>query len=419
MADQQQLRPGLDDAAIPSLEIAHQDSLSDVARENWKLSGLDVLGVPCEEWSSAASNRALRYFSHGLFRYFGKFPPLVARHLISAYTKPGDTVLDPMIGCGTTAVEALLLQRHCVGLDVNPLSILLTKVKSHRSDAHEARSALAAVMSRVAKRHPKCMPDPSKWPTSIRTEHWFLPETSHWLQLLREAIAEAPGIAERELLQVAYAGILRKVSRATSQQGRLFLDVETAEPDPRKRFETAVKQAIAATAALPPHKFNLELHEASSKEQDFTQWQVPLIICHPPYFNVYKYSSILSLEAAWLGHDIKSIQKREIREFFKIGKPDNVTRYVDDMQLALRRIAAAMQPRAVLALMVGDTAIHGQRIQTTRLLAEAVSDVLVPTKVAVRTPKFTEASWAASQRRTGDKVGVAITDFVVHFRRRS
>jgi hypothetical protein len=416
--NQQLLLPGIDDASVPNLEVIDGPNMSDVAVANWHASGLDSFAVPCEEWTSAASNQALRYATHGLFRYFGKFPPFVARHLIPQYTEPAETVLDPMIGCGTTAVEAVLLKRNCVGIELNPLGVLLTRVKCRRVSLAKAENALKKVMSNVTRRHRSTSPENSKWPTCIRTEHFFLPETCHWLQLLRESIARISDHKVRDLLWVAFASIIRKVSRATTEQGRLFLDVETAEPDPRPRFESAARQAIELTCSLPKNGVSLETHEASCMDIDFGKWQVPLVICHPPYFNVYRYSRVFSLETAWLGHEVKPIRKKEIREFFKVGKPENVGHYVKDMHDALQRIARALTPKGTLALMVGDTVIHGKRIQTTRLVVEAVADALTPFKIAVRTPKFTEASWAASQRRTGKKVGVSLTDFIVHFRRR-
>ncbi|QXE33892.1 site-specific DNA-methyltransferase [Streptomyces sp. GMY02] len=45
-----------------------------------------------------------------------RIPPAVARHAISLYTGPGDTVLDPDCGSGTVLVEALRTGRHAVGL---------------------------------------------------------------------------------------------------------------------------------------------------------------------------------------------------------------------------------------------------------------------------------------------------------------
>jgi hypothetical protein len=414
----QGLLPNSAVSPIPTWTVHDERRISPVARANWRASGLDSLRVPCEEWESDASNRALRYATHGLFRYFGKFPPILARYLIEEYTRRGETVLDPMIGCGTTAIEALLLGRHAVGMDVHPLSLLLSRVKCRRVDAAGARHSLASMMQRIARRHTRTEPCSGDWPMGVRVEHWFLPETCHWLHLLRDGIRRIGEEAERELFLVAFASIIRRVSRATTEQGRLFLDVATAEPDPRALFEAAAHSAIAATAALPDPDFRLTLFDGSCKTHDFASWQVPFVICHPPYFNLYRYSAINALEAAWLGHDIPSIRKNEIREFFKVGKPENVARYVDDMQMSLRNVAGALRPGGTLVLMIGDTAIHGKRVPTARLVTTAVSDVLVPVKVTIRQPRFTEASWAASQRRTGGKVGVTMTDFLIHFRRR-
>jgi hypothetical protein len=304
-------------------------------------------------------------------------------------------------------------------LDVNPLAILLTRVKCRRYDPGHLLKSLKALLSSVASRAQGARPDLSKWPKTIRTEHWFLPDTCHWLQLLRECIAAIPGEETRDFFRVVYASIIRKVSRATTEQGRLFLDVTTAEPDPRPRFEATALAALETVASLPEHRFQLTLSEASCADDDFSGQHFPLVICHPPYFNLYRYSSVTSLETAWLGFDRKSIQQREVREFFKVGKPANVQRYIDDMVKVLRNLATTIQPGGVLALMVGDTAIHGKRIPTTRYLIEAVASFLTPRKISIRPPRFTEASWAASQRRTGAKVGVAMADFVIHFERRT
>lgn len=48
--------------------------------------------------------------------------------------KQGDTVLDPFIGSGTTAVEAQLLGINCIGIDVSPLCVLQSKVKTESID---------------------------------------------------------------------------------------------------------------------------------------------------------------------------------------------------------------------------------------------------------------------------------------------
>jgi DNA modification methylase len=58
--------------------------------------------------------------------YRGNWAPQIPRALILRYTEPGDTVLDPMIGSGTTCIEAILLNRNCIAVDINYNAIMLT-----------------------------------------------------------------------------------------------------------------------------------------------------------------------------------------------------------------------------------------------------------------------------------------------------
>ena len=58
--------------------------------------------------------------------YRGNWPPQIPRALMLMYTKPGDLVLDQMIGSGTTCIEARLLGRNCIGVDINYNAAILT-----------------------------------------------------------------------------------------------------------------------------------------------------------------------------------------------------------------------------------------------------------------------------------------------------
>jgi len=60
-------------------------------------------------------------------KYRGNFAPQIARNLIEMYSQRGDTILDPMVGGGTTIIEAKLLVRNAIGLDINPKAIEITK----------------------------------------------------------------------------------------------------------------------------------------------------------------------------------------------------------------------------------------------------------------------------------------------------
>lgn len=49
------------------------------------------------------------------------------RNLILRYSNPGDWVLDQFMGSGTTLVEAKLLNRNAVGVDINPQSVSISE----------------------------------------------------------------------------------------------------------------------------------------------------------------------------------------------------------------------------------------------------------------------------------------------------
>jgi DNA modification methylase len=60
-------------------------------------------------------------------KYRGNWAPQIPRNLILKYTKEQDLVLDPMAGAGTTLIEARLLNRNAVGIDINPNAVKLTR----------------------------------------------------------------------------------------------------------------------------------------------------------------------------------------------------------------------------------------------------------------------------------------------------
>jgi len=70
------------------------------------------------------------YATHGLFPYRGKFHPQMIKALINVMgLKPGDTILDPMMGSGTVPIEASLMGIKSIGIDASPFCRFMTQVK--------------------------------------------------------------------------------------------------------------------------------------------------------------------------------------------------------------------------------------------------------------------------------------------------
>jgi site-specific DNA-methyltransferase (cytosine-N4-specific) len=79
----------------------------------------------------AIKNKApIAGLTHDFFPYPARFPPSIPRYFISNFSSPKDLILDPFCGSGTTLVEASILERNSVGIDLNPLAVFLSKVKT-------------------------------------------------------------------------------------------------------------------------------------------------------------------------------------------------------------------------------------------------------------------------------------------------
>ena len=61
--------------------------------------------------------------------YPAQFIPQLPGILINYFSNPGDTVLDPFCGCGTTLVEAYKFGRRAIGIDLNPIAVIIAKAK--------------------------------------------------------------------------------------------------------------------------------------------------------------------------------------------------------------------------------------------------------------------------------------------------
>ncbi|HEY8743027.1 MAG TPA: DNA methyltransferase, partial [Chloroflexota bacterium] len=76
--------------------------------------------------------------------YRGNWSPYIPRNLILRYTQPGELVLDPFVGGGTTAVEAKLLGRRCLALDRNLAAIARSRERLRFEPPASAATAVHA-----------------------------------------------------------------------------------------------------------------------------------------------------------------------------------------------------------------------------------------------------------------------------------
>ena len=100
------------------------------------IDGIETSQHKMEQPRQDAKSWSSDYGTHGFHRYVGRFPAHLIRAIINAFgATPNDTILDPFCGSGTTLVEARMLGVKAVGIEISPLSAMISRVKSQFPDS--------------------------------------------------------------------------------------------------------------------------------------------------------------------------------------------------------------------------------------------------------------------------------------------
>jgi site-specific DNA-methyltransferase (cytosine-N4-specific) len=162
-------------------------------------------------------SRRLRYGPHGLHEYRGKFFPQMVKSLINfAGLQPSDIVIDPMCGSGTTNCESRAMGMRTLGLDLNPLSVKMSRVKTalYGNDSELLSKAVSDVLVQIRDIKVSNLHLNQLW-SQIELNYllrWFsegtLCELSEILTIIRSCNLEYA----KEFMEICLSNIIRKVS---------------------------------------------------------------------------------------------------------------------------------------------------------------------------------------------------------------
>ncbi len=293
------------------------------------------------------------YLTHDFLRWYGKLIPQLVSKLLDLYSEENDTVLANFSGSGTVALEAHLANRNAIGIDANPLALLLSRVKSSpaKINADELIEFLDKNMPERTSR---------EYSEDAFLQKWFSPEAYDSLDKYFQACQKIEDVKLRETTTLAIAAIVKKVSKVDARcvnhivvdKNKKIYDVKSTLYEKLKDISTDVDSLIDKKS-----KATVTIKAGDARKLDLESNSVDLIISHPPYLGAIDYTNIMQLENVILGNDNKEIDGKDI-------STTSMKNYLLSMQLVFDEMERVLKHGKHMAIIIGDNRKDGN-IQPT------------------------------------------------------
>ena len=351
--------------------------------------------------------------THGLHKYPAKFFPELPRWLIKRYSQENDLILDPFAGSGTTNVEALLSKRHSVGIDIDPFSRFISKVKVTPLIEKEMKSAQKALLEAVLHYRPSLVNE-SDLPDFPYRDNWFKKEILLEITYLRKQIQSLDNSEEvKDFFKVCLSSIIRSVSNADNNCTRTVirkkLNKSVNPNDALKRFvkalEVKVPKMLEFSRNCPPDIAVEFPEDMEARNIKYKANHFDLALTSPPYVNAVDYPRTHQLEMYWLGFEqealltlkkqnvgTESVSASHYKKEHKIGVPEadrviaNIFKedtrrayiafkYLDDMRKNLIEVHKVLREGGRYIIVVGNNRIRGQVFENWKYLMSIAEDI--------------------------------------------
>jgi len=415
---------------LPLLSLGRRLSLVEEV-ENEGPTAQHLLESPRQMAVSWSSN----YGTHGWHRYVGRFPPHVVRALLNHFGASSDSVVcDPFVGSGTTAVECRLLGIPFVGIEICPLSAMITRVKAafpnnsnlllglrqefiafylekwnEFVDSHKTKSFRHIdVLGRKG----------NQIQMFSNLEQWFTPEA-----LLGTSIAVEFGMSKqgysREAVLVALSAKMRSIGNVDvdvvraeySKAPRENVDVGHLVARQLKKMAGDISESLSTHSGVIGSDSGVTLFENSVLDVELAPESIDHIITSPPYgveAISYLRTHLLSYRSlvAHLGHDPYETRDKTIgseyltdsdtnageralalsgacHKFFAEASPTGDSKYAhrrsammqfcDDMLSVGERMARWLKPNGRVAFIIGNKRLGDDVMPMDQIVTELFS----------------------------------------------
>ncbi len=342
------------------------------------------------------------FLSHGIHKYPAKFFPELPRWLIQRYSKENDNILDPFSGSGTTNIEANLLKRNSVGIDIDPFAKFLSKVKTTplRSDILDSlqKELLKKIVKfEFSKVNEKDIPE---FPYR---DNWFNKEIIYELVYIKKLILNLEAPEEyKNFFLISLSSIIRSVSNADDNCTRTVirkkLKKEVIPSDALIKFSETLlinSYRMKEYSKRLNNRFKIEFPDnCNATRITYKENFFDLALTSPPYVNAVDYPRTHQLEMYWLGlasgslRDLKkmhvgteAVKSQDYKILHKIGsKPaDKIIesiykkdqrrayiayKYLFDMTANLTEVYRVLKKNGSYVIVVGNNNIRGEVFQS-------------------------------------------------------
>ena len=295
--------------------------------------GIEILGKT--DWSFQGCKT--QYFTHTFHPYPARFIPQIPSTFIKLFTEEGEIVLDPMCGCGTTLVEALLHNRNAIGNDLNPLAVLISKVKTTLINEEEFRDFNDKISSVSGM----------------------------------EGILKALWELKEEGKQKLYD--FGRVALSASIWGGKDRDIERVF---RKKVLSMQREMLAMAEAVK-NVPQIGVICGDARRLGVQSGSVDLIITSPPYVNALDYHKIHKNSMLWLDMDFSMFRKNEIGKHsrFSGNRFRLLACYLADMLRCMIEMNRALKKGKFCVIVIGNSRVEHEVIESHKFFARMGSKI--------------------------------------------
>ncbi|MBN8656103.1 MAG: site-specific DNA-methyltransferase [Anaerolineae bacterium] len=370
------------------------------------------------------------HLSHKAHSFPAKFPPQLPRKFILELTSPGDVVLDPMMGSGTTLLEAFLQDRQAIGFDIDPLAMLLAQVKTEAYNTAE----LGVLGNRILKDARKMVHSYSDLLTSVKSkrfdektiefiDYWFTAEVQLELLALSLEIEKIESVKMRDFFRLIFSSIIitktggvsmaldlahtrpHKAKTIFSKNGKVLAGDENEEKrhlvkilrSPLDEFEKKLNQNLRSV--ITPHPLGLSpiINFGSAQSLALASNSVDLVVTSPPYAsNAIDYMRAHKFSLVWFGFPIGALTDKRKTYIGSEGfsnLPDiilppkvekviekvalkskskgiSLRRYYVEMTMVLQELFRVLKPQKSAIVVVGNSTLASVDAQVNSSLVE-------------------------------------------------